>query len=237
MAQVVYTSSIGMFSASDADPETGQLREDAEPHPGNHYGVYKFANEGTARIYAADSGVPSIGLRPMTVFGAGRDQGMTSSPTVAIAAAVLGLPFRVSFGGSTLFQYAEDVAKTLLIASRAEADGAQVFNLGGNPVSIEDWIGAIDEVVPGARALLTAESTPLPFPADIQHDRIAVLGPVPVTPFRAAIAATAEIFRRLAAEGRLVGTEQGIPSATVVPVSAALVAPDPGISAAPTSST
>ena len=96
--------SIGMFSPSDVDPATGRLLESAEPHPGNHYGVYKFANEGTARIYLADAGVPSVGLRPMTVFGAGRDQGMTSSPTVAIAAAVLGTPFRISFGGGTLFQ-------------------------------------------------------------------------------------------------------------------------------------
>jgi UDP-glucuronate 4-epimerase len=212
MAPVVYTGSIGMFSASDADPTTGQLREDADPHPGNHYGVYKYANEGNARIYWADSGVPSVGLRPMTVYGAGRDQGMTSSPTVAIAAAVLGTPFRISFGGATLFQYAEDVAKTLLIASRAAPDGARVFNMGGSAVAIDDWITAIDAVVPGARDLLTVEPKPLPFPSDIQHDGIAALGDVPVTPYKEAIEATARIYQRLAAEGRLVGTEQGVPA-------------------------
>ena len=54
MAPVVYTSSIGMYSADDADPCSGRLREDAEPHPANHYGVYKQANEGNARIYWAD---------------------------------------------------------------------------------------------------------------------------------------------------------------------------------------
>jgi UDP-glucuronate 4-epimerase len=213
MAPVVYTGSIGMFSESDADPTTGQLREDADPHPGNHYGVYKYANEGNARIYWADSGVPSVGLRPMTVYGAGRDQGMTSSPTVAIAAAVLGTPFRISFGGATLFQYAEDVAKTLLIASRAAPDGARVFNMGGSAVAIDDWITAIDAVVPGARDLLTFEPNPLPFPSDIQHDGIAALGDVPVTTYQEAIEATARIYQRLAAEGRLVGTEQGIPAA------------------------
>jgi hypothetical protein len=37
------------------------------------------------------------------------------------------------------------------------------------------------------------------------------LGSVPVTPFRDAIAATADIFRRLAADGRLDGVEQGVP--------------------------
>ena len=88
-----------------------------------------------------------------------------------------------------------------------------MFNLGGSPVSIEAWIDAIEEVVPGARQLLTFEPAPLPFPADIQHTRLAALGDVPVTPYRDAIAATARIFQDLAAEGRLVGTEQGIPAA------------------------
>ena len=232
MAPIVYTGSIGMFVASDTDPATGQLREDADPHPGNHYGVYKYANEGNARIYWADSGVPSVGLRPMTVYGAGRDQGMTSSPTVAIAAAVLGTPFRIAFGGSTLYQYAEDVAKTLLLASRAEPTGARVFNLGGSPVAMDEWIAAIDAVVPGARDLLTNEEKPLPFPADIQHDSLAALGDVPVTPYRDAIAATAQIYQRLAADGRLVGTEHGVPASAAAVGTAAPAATSP---AAPSS--
>jgi nucleoside-diphosphate-sugar epimerase len=149
----------------------------------------------------------------MTVYGAGRDQGMTSSPTVAIAAAVLGTPFRISFGGSTLFQYAEDVAKTLILASRAAPAGARVFNLGGSPVSIDDWIDAIEAVAPGARDLLTHEPAPLPFPSDIQHDSLAALGDVPVTPYRDAIAATAAIYLRLAADGRFVGAQHGVPAA------------------------
>ena len=213
MAPLVYTGSIGMFSPSDVDAASGRLLEDAEPHPGNHYGVYKFANEGTARIYFADTGVASVGLRPMTVFGVGRDQGMTSSPTVAIAAAVLGTPFRISFGGSTLFQYAPDVARTLIMASRSEPAGARVFNLGGSPVSIVDWIAAIEQIVPEARGLITAASEPLQFPSDIEHRSLAALGEVPVTPYRDAIAATADVYRRLAADGRLVGLEQGIPAA------------------------
>ena len=211
MAPVVYTSSIAVYSSSDVDAATGQLREDAEPHPANHYGVYKVANEGNARIYWADSGIPSVGLRPMTVYGAGRDQGMTSGPTVAIAAAVLGTPFRITFGGSTLFQYAEDVARTLLLASRAAPAGARVFNLGGSPVTIEAWIDAIDAAVPGARSLLSFEPAPLPFPADIEHVSLAALGDVPVTPHRDAIASTARIYRTLAAEGRLDGAQQGVP--------------------------
>jgi UDP-glucuronate 4-epimerase len=210
MAPVVYTGSIGMFSPGDVDPVSGRLAEDADAHPGNHYGVYKLANEGSARIYWADSGVPSVGLRPMTVYGAGRDQGMTSSPTAAIAAAVLGVPFQISFGGRTLFQYAEDVAQTLILASRSAPDGPRVFNLGGSNVALEEWVQAIEATVPEAAGLITIAQTELPFPADIAHDRLAELGDVPVTPYREAIAATADIYRRLAAGGRLVGTEQGV---------------------------
>jgi UDP-glucuronate 4-epimerase len=212
MAPVVYTGSIGMYSPGDVDPVTNSLHEDAVPHPGNHYGVYKHANEETARVYLSDSGVHSVGLRPMTVFGSGRDQGMTSSPTVAIVAAVLGVPFRITFGGSTLFQYTEDVAETLILASRAAPDGARVFNLGGSAVAIEDWIGVIEDVVPEARGLISAELTPLPFPSVIDHDTICALGDVPVTPHRDAIGATAALDRRLAAGGRLVGNEHGLPA-------------------------
>ena len=213
MAPIVYTGSIGMYSPSDVDPVSGRLDEDADAHPGNHYGVYKLANEGSARIYWADSGVPSVGLRPMTVYGAGRDQGMTSTPTVAIAAAVMGVPYQISFGGRTLFQYADDVARTLILASRSAPDGPRIFNLGGSQVGLDEWVDAIEAAVPAAAGLITVARTELPFPADIAHDRLAELGDVPVTPYRDAIAATADIYHRLATEGRLVAAEHGVAAA------------------------
>ncbi len=217
MAPLVYTSSVGAFSAADADPRTHRLAESAEGHPTTHYGVYKLANEGTARIYALDDGVSSIGLRPMTVYGAGRDQGMTSSPTTAIAAAVLGRPYTISFGGRTLFQYAEDVGRTLLAASRSGLSGVRVFNLGGSSVHIPDWIAAIEASVPEAAGLITFSPTELPFPSEIEHAALAELGPIPVTPFREGIRATVEIFRELARDGRLLATEQGLAAVPTAP--------------------
>lgn len=210
MAPLVYTSSIGMFAATDANPATGRLDEAADAHPTNHYGVYKLANEGTARVYWQETGVPSVGLRPLTVYGAGRDQGMTSGPTVAIAAAILGVPYTIAFGGRTTFQYAEDVARTLILASRSDLGGAQVFNLDGETVDMRDWVAAIEEEVPGAAGRTSLAAAELPFPADIEHAGVAALGPQVVTPFRAGIRATAEIYRRLAGDGRLIPAQHGI---------------------------
>jgi UDP-glucuronate 4-epimerase len=213
MAPIVYTSSIGMYAAEDADPVSGRLASDAPAHPLNHYGVYKMANEGNARVYWLDDGVPSVGLRPMTVYGVGRDQGMTSGPTKAVVAAVLGLPYTVAFGGATLFQYTEDVARTLIAASRSQVPGAHVFNLPGEIADGAALVDAIEAAVPGSRGRIDFESVSLPFPSKIDHDGIELLGPVPVTPFADGVRESVQIYRDLAAAGRLDPAEHGLEAA------------------------
>jgi UDP-glucuronate 4-epimerase len=210
MAPVVYTSSIGMFGPGDVDQQTGRLSARATAHPLNHYGVYKLANEGNAQVYWLDDKIPSVGLRPLTVYGVGRDQGMTSGPTKAIAAAVLGVPFTVPFGGLTLFQYAEDVARALIAASRSSLGGAPVFNLDGSAADGRQLVDAIASEVPAARDLIRFEPVSLPFPAEIDHDGLEALGPLPVTPFAEGVRASIEIYRQLALEGRLVAAEHGL---------------------------
>lgn len=210
MAPLVYAGSVGMFDAADADPDSNRLATDATAHPGTLYGVYKLANEGTASVYWQESGVPSVGLRPMTIYGVGRDQGMTSTPTKAMAAAALGLDYRVSFGGSTLYQYARDAARTFLLASRADVGGAVVANLGGARVHMRDVVAAIEAEVPEARGRITFEERPLPFPDDIDSSGLAVLGEVPVTPFPDGVRDTIARFRDLAERGLLTAAEAGI---------------------------
>jgi nucleoside-diphosphate-sugar epimerase len=210
MGPVVYTSSIGMYALEDADPRTGRLSSTATAHPLNHYGVYKLANEGNARVYWLDDSVSSIGLRPMTVYGVGRDQGMTSGPTKAIVAAVLGQPFIVPFRGPTLYQYAEDVARTLVAASLSDVRGAHVFNLPGVVADGPAFLAAIDAAVPGASDLIAFDPVDLPFPSEIDHDGIEALGDLPLTPFTAGVGATVSILRGLADAGRLDPAEHGL---------------------------
>jgi UDP-glucuronate 4-epimerase len=210
MGPVVYTSSIGMYGLDDADPVTGRLSATAPAHPLNHYGVYKQANEGNAKVYWLDDGISSIGLRPMTVYGVGRDQGMTSGPTKAIVAAVLGQPFTVPFRGATLFQYAEDVARTLVAASLSGVDGAHVYNLPGVVADGPAFRAAIEAAVPGASDLITFEPVDLPFPSEIDHDGIEVLGPLPITPLLDGVRASVDTYRNLARAGLLEPADHGL---------------------------
>ena len=210
MAPLVYAGSVGMFDAADADLSSGRLSPDASAHPGTLYGVYKLANEGTARVYWAEHGVPSFGLRPMTVYGPGRDQGMTSTPTKAMAAAVLGRPYHISFGGSTLYQFAPDAARAFIAASRARLDGARTANLAGTAAHMRDVVALIEHEVPAAAGTITFAEQPLPFPDDIDTSGLEDLGPLPVTPLAEGVAQTIAHFQSLAEEGRLVATEQGL---------------------------
>ena len=207
---VTYAGSIGMYAASDADPEDGRLHEDAEPHPNNHYGVYKLANEGNARVYWQDDGVASVGLRPMVIYGPGRDQGMTSGPTRAVLAALLGREFEIAFGGRVLFQYARDAAAAFIAASRSSLGGTRVYNLGGTLASMDEFVAALESAVPGAAALIRHSDQELPFPEEIDSTSLAELGPLPITPLRDAVAATVAVFRTRMEQGLLDPREHGL---------------------------
>jgi UDP-glucuronate 4-epimerase len=210
MAPIAFTSSIGMFSDDDADIASGRLTVDATAHPRSHYGVFKLANEGNARVYWLEDGVASIGVRPLTVYGVGRDQGMTSGPTKAIVAAVLGQPYAVPFSGLALYQYAPDVAATLIAASRAAPTGAHVFNLPGVVADGASLTAAIEAAVPGGTDHVRFEPIDLPFPTEIDSDGIETLGPLRVTPLDEGVRASVEIYRALLHAGRLDPVEQGL---------------------------
>jgi len=119
---VVYASSAAVYELNDDDIA---LDENAHANPTTHYGVFKRTNEGNARIYFLDHGINSTGLRPLTVYGVNRDIGLTSDPTKAMKAAVLGRPFHIRFGGATDFQYVADTAAAFISCADNAPEGAR----------------------------------------------------------------------------------------------------------------
>jgi UDP-glucuronate 4-epimerase len=193
---LVYASSAAAFAAADGG---GAAAVDPLGHPDTHYGVFKLANEETARVFAADSGVASIGLRPYVVYGPGRDQGLTSAPTQAMRAAVAGERFEIPYSGRSQLQYGADVAAAFVAAARAPFTGATVVNVPGVSVSVGEIVAAIERVVPGAEGLIDVTGPPLPFPPELDSSTFAtVVGELPLTPLDEGVAATIEHFRRAA---------------------------------------
>ena len=185
---VVYASSIAVYGAG------GTLA--ADDLPGTLYGVQKRDNEGTAFRYFGDYGVSSIGLRPHTVYGPGRDQGLTSSPTTATVAAAAGVAYRISFGGGAQLQYAPDVGEVFARAAELEYEGASVHDLGGAVVTMAELAELLDP------ALITAGEDPLPFPADVDGTSLAdLLGETVGRPVRESVADARAHFERLLADG------------------------------------
>lgn len=200
---LAYASSVAVFGPPELYGED-PVADDARPAPQTLYGVYKLANEGTARVYARDHDLPSVGLRPYIVYGVGRDQGLTSGATIAMAAAAAGRSFHIGHGGTALFHYAPDVARAFIHAARSSPAGAEVLNLGGPPISMEEVVGAIQKAVPEVDDSITFEDTDLPFPSRLDGSALEhLLGGVRYTPLQEGVAESIDLFRRLLAEGRL----------------------------------
>jgi nucleoside-diphosphate-sugar epimerase len=207
--RIVYASSAGVFGPPALYPP-GPLRDDAPPHPATHYGVYKVANEATARVYWEEHRIRSSGFRPLTVYGPGRDVGVTAIPTQAMKAAVLGRPFELRWGGSTDMIYVEDVARALIRAARATLDRARVYNLHGSAVALADVVRVIETARPSAKGLIRHVDEPMPFASALDDTRFQRdLGPAPPTALVDGVRRTLDEFARLHEAGRLDARELG----------------------------
>ncbi len=203
LSRVIYASSIAVYGAPDDYP-AGLVQHDAPHNPLNHYGVYKHANEGTAKIYWRDDGISSIGLRPYTIYGPARDQGLTSTPTKAMLAAAAGQPYRITYGGYNGFQYTDDVAKIFIQAARADFKGAGVFNLKGSIAHVSDVVAAIEAAEPAAKGTITYEPQPLALPEGFDDSELVkAIGPVPETSLTDGVAATITQFKQALKDGKL----------------------------------
>ncbi len=190
---VAYASSAAVYGPHDASPAP----ESGGTSPGTIYGVYKLANEGTARLYWAESGVPSLGIRPYVVYGPGRDQGMTSGPTAAMAAAARGDTFEIPYGGSAQYDYAPDVGRAFWRAS-AWSGAAVVANFPGARADMDEVVAAIEAAAPESAGRITWDAaTTLPFPARLESEALErALRPLETMPLSAGVAETVELFRR-----------------------------------------
>ncbi len=200
--RVVYASSAAVYGMNDDDVA---LDETTQCEPTTHYGVFKRANEGNARVYYLDHGINSVGLRPLTVYGVNRDTGLTSDPTKAMKSAVLGRPFHIRFGGATDFQYVADTAAAFIACADNASEGAHVFNLHGETIGVDRIADFINLQVSSSNGdLITFGGPPIPIAAALDDSAIrSLIGLLPSTPLEIGVRQTMEKFAALRDTGRL----------------------------------
>ena len=182
---VAFASSAAVFGPDDG----------IHPQPRTHYGAYKLCNEGNARAYWDDAGIRSVGLRPSTVYGPGREIGVTADPTLAMRAAAEGRPYAIRFTGETGMDYVEDVARIFARAATETPDGAHSFSLQGQLARIDEVVDAIKAEVPGAD--VRAEGPALMFAAEVDESPLHALFPgFARTPLADGVRKTIDFYRR-----------------------------------------
>jgi nucleoside-diphosphate-sugar epimerase len=208
--RVVYASSAAVHGPAEPDA-ADPVGDEVRLAPMTHYGAFKVCNELNARVYWLEQAISSVGLRPWTVYGVGRDFGMTSEPTKAIKAVAAGRPYHISYGGLQDLQYAPDVAATFLRALTApQYTGADAFNIRGAVVPFETFVSTLAAAAPEAAGLVTHGDRVLPIAPDLDDSRLETrLGPIPRTPLRDGIAETYQRFVTLRQAGRLDLSDMG----------------------------
>jgi len=197
-----YASSVGVLGAAEHYPSRPLTERDL-PLPNNLYGVYKTANENAAKVYWQDWQVGSIGLRPYTVYGVCRDQGMTADIAKACLAVAADEPFHIRFDGPITVQHANDVARIFIDSALAEYQGADVFNLRNDVIEVAEFVASLKQLFPEAK-ITFEQNKPLPFPADFDDAGIrSVLDSVAHTPLKKAIQSDVDQFAALLASGKL----------------------------------
>lgn len=135
----VYSSSSSVYGDVELP-----MREDRMVQPVSPYGVTKLAAEHLCSLYWKNHGVPTVSLRYFTVYGPRQRPDMGINKFVR---AILNGETIAIYGDGTQtrdFTYIDDVVEANVLAATSDVRG-EVFNIGGgNRISVNDLIAAIE---------------------------------------------------------------------------------------------
>lgn len=189
-----YASSYAVYGPEADDGP--QMDHSVPDRPPTFYGAFKLAVDLIAEQYWRHFGIASVGIRPHVVYGPERDAGLTAGPSLAAKAAALGEHYSIGYTGVVSYDYVEDVARAFVQAALETPDGAHVVDLPGNPATTQEFVQAIDAVIPGTAARVTVDGPPIPSNIPPHPNFITRLFPDwRVTPLPVGIRQTIDFYR------------------------------------------
>ncbi|MFC1897656.1 NAD-dependent epimerase/dehydratase family protein [Chloroflexota bacterium] len=154
MEKVVWMSSQTVFSQGQKN-----ITDDTLHDPRSIYAATKSFSEQVAKYYFSEYGVDNIGIRPGTVYGAelstlarGGSWSMTKELMVNPA---LGKPGEITSGRSVDWMYVEDVARAIVMASKAKTTKSRIFNVTGDFRTMDEAINHVKKLIPDAELTVT----------------------------------------------------------------------------------
>lgn len=168
----VFASSVAVYGPRENYP-AGRVPMLAAPDPVNVYGTWKLAGEYLAKLFAIDQRVSTVCLRPGVLYGPGRDAGLTSTPTTAMKAIVVGRDYQIPFCSKQDYLFAPDVGAAFGMALTAPFDGFGVFTLPSHTVDSYQFVQAIEDAcrrigLDGSGAVTVGQQQ-VPFICDLDY--------------------------------------------------------------------
>lgn len=157
--RVVFTSSKAVYGeilGKFGDPDFLPIKEDYPRNPADLYGVIKVCCEELGSYYRARYGVEFVILRFSTIYGPGKEarHGAYSFYGQLIEKVMAGQEVFLSEGGDQANDtvYVGDVARSILLALKAEKLRQWVFNIGtGKHSTPREFAAVLKGIFPHAR--------------------------------------------------------------------------------------
>lgn len=197
----VFASSVAVYGPRDAYPP-GMVAMDVVPQPVNVYGAWKLAGENIARIFAEETGTPTISLRPGALFGPGRDLGLTASPTTAMKHVARCTSYEIPYSNKQDYLYSPDVGAAFGAAISQPFQGYGVFTLPSHTVDsfklVEAMRSAAQELGISESIDISIGSEVVPFVCEIDFQPfVRTFSNVSHTPLQQAVTESIAHFHRV----------------------------------------
>lgn len=215
LKKFVFASSAAVYGMRSMYPQE-TISEDVQLAPPNHYGIWKLAGEHLARLFYDKTKIPTVCLRLNTTYGKGRDKGMTSAPTNALKAIVMGassgklIPFEMPYQGRENYHFVEDVGAQFAACTLQSYEGFGAFNIKGETIPINGFLKIADveanELGMGhySRLSILEDAPPNLFVHDLEHQKIMrSFKDLPLTKISDGVRKTLIEFQNMAKKGIL----------------------------------
>jgi len=173
LSRVVYASSFAVYGPQSEYGDR-DVTEDDHLHPSITYGITKQINERMAASYSEQYGMSIVGLRPSHGFGHGRESaGVANRFSSIVSLPAVGKPAFIEVEGSSAYSIvgAEDIAELTRILLYAPSPSYPIYNVAGQPVSLEQIVNQVRQYIPDAKIEFGHESGDLNLSEKISCER------------------------------------------------------------------